>query len=316
MAALRALADAQAAAKTAAEAKTAADTARAAAQKALDDDRVAAVRKLDQAQKAVKKAKEDLARAKKALEDAKKDTGKPKPDPKPDPKPGDDDDDDMCDTVSKVKVSLHGVPGKIAAGSTVQFSMKVTNASKRTLDEVAPFAAAIAQDKTASAKDISHLLRLQWSNGSSWKNVGPELTAGTINGLKAGASKDVKLRLTVNAKAPAGMGVAVAAGGYYNEDGTCGVTPKGVTKDFEIVAAGTKVGNEPAKTGKPMPLPLGGTSTTPVSATTSTATVTGELAKTGSNDAVPQLALAGGAAVALGAGAVFVVRRRKAGAGA
>ncbi len=134
----------------------------------------------------------------------------------------------MCDTVSKVKVSLHGVPGKIAAGSTVQFSMKVTNASKRTLDEVAPFAAAIAQDKTASAKDISHLLRLQWSNGSSWKNVGPELTAGTINGLKA-------RRLQGRQAAPhrqrqgagPGMGVAVAAGGYYNEDGTCGVTPKG-----------------------------------------------------------------------------------------
>ncbi|OII59829.1 LPXTG cell wall anchor domain-containing protein [Streptomyces sp. CC77] len=316
VAAVKALAAAQAAAQAAADAKTAADTAKEAAHKALDDDRVAATRKLHEADTALDKAKADLAAAQKALEDAKKDTGEPKPDPKPDPKPGDDDDDDMCDTVSKVKVSLHGVPGKIAAGSTVHFSMKVTNDSKRTLDEVDPFAAAFAEDRTASANDISHLLKLQWSNGSAWKNVGPDFTTGTITGLKAGVSKDVKLRLTVDAKAPAGMGVAVAAGGYYNEDGTCGFTPEGVTKEFEIVAAGTKVGNEPAKSGKPMPLPQGGTSTTPVSATTSTGTVTGQLAKTGSNDAVPQIALAGGVAVALGAGAMFVVRRRKAGAGA
>ncbi|MFG2226215.1 LAETG motif-containing sortase-dependent surface protein [Streptomyces sp. NPDC048644] len=37
----------------------------------------------------------------------------------------------------------------------------------------------------------------------------------------------------------------------------------------------------------------------------------GGLAKTGSSSAVPQLALAGGAAVLLGTGAVFAVRRHR-----
>jgi len=40
---------------------------------------------------------------------------------------------------------------------------------------------------------------------------------------------------------------------------------------------------------------------------------TGSLAETGSSSALPMIGLTGGLAVALGAGAVFVVRRRKGG---
>ncbi|MFC7513108.1 LAETG motif-containing sortase-dependent surface protein [Streptomyces thermocarboxydus] len=40
--------------------------------------------------------------------------------------------------------------------------------------------------------------------------------------------------------------------------------------------------------------------------------VTGSLAETGSNSALPVIGLVGGAAVVAGAGALFVVRRRKA----
>ena len=42
-----------------------------------------------------------------------------------------------------------------------------------------------------------------------------------------------------------------------------------------------------------------------------TAEVTGNLAETGSSSSTPAIALAGGAAVVLGAGAMFVVRRRR-----
>lgn len=45
-------------------------------------------------------------------------------------------------------------------------------------------------------------------------------------------------------------------------------------------------------------------------------TTNGTLAATGSSDATAQLALAAGAAVALGAGAVFITRRRRPGADA
>lgn len=322
----KALGDAERAAEAAADAKTAADTAAAAAVKARDDERVAALQKLHTAQEAVKAAKADLDAAKKALEDAKKDTGTPKPDPKPEPKPepepGDDedkdkdddgDDSDVCDARSKVKVAVSGLPGKVAAGSSVNFTLKVTNHSDRTLDYVQPYAAAFAVD-TKGERDLSHLLKLQWRDGSGWKSLSDDDMAREITNMKAGSTEDVKLRLSVDAKAPAGLGFAFAAGSYVNEDGTCGWTPEASRYDFDIVAAGTKTGNEPAKQGKPMPMPQGGT-TTPVKAA-DTAKTTGELARTGSSDVMPQIALAGAAAVALGAGAVFVVRRRKAGADA
>ncbi|MCH0541905.1 LPXTG cell wall anchor domain-containing protein [Streptomyces sp. MUM 203J] len=316
----KALADAEKAAEAAATAKTTADTAAAEALKARDDQRVEAGRKHYTAQEAAKAAKADLDAAKKALEDAEKDTGTPepepdpKPEPKPEPKPGDDQGDDECDAKSKVGVAVSGLPGKVAAGSSVNFTLRITNHSDRTLDYVQPYAAAFAVD-SKGMNDISHLLKLQWSDGSGWKSLSSDDMAGEITDLKAGSGADVRLRLSVDAKAPAGLGFAFAAGSYVNEDGTCGWTPEANRYDFDIVAAGAKTGNEPAKPGKPMPMPQGGTSTAPVKAA-NTAATTGELAATGSSDAMPQIALAGAAAVALGAGAVFVVRRRKAGADA
>lgn len=44
--------------------------------------------------------------------------------------------------------------------------------------------------------------------------------------------------------------------------------------------------------------------------------VSGSLAETGSSSALPMIGLVGGVAVVAGAGAVFVVRRRKTGADA
>ncbi|MFE9412494.1 LPXTG cell wall anchor domain-containing protein [Streptomyces sp. NPDC006704] len=66
--------------------------------------------------------------------------------------------------------------------------------------------------------------------------------------------------------------------------------------------------------GGSTPTAQGGAAATPLNSTTAAATpgATGTLAKTGSSSAMPQLALAGGVAVALGAGAVVLTRRRKA----
>ncbi|MEZ3179293.1 LPXTG cell wall anchor domain-containing protein [Streptomyces pimonensis] len=69
-------------------------------------------------------------------------------------------------------------------------------------------------------------------------------------------------------------------------------------------------GSTPADTGdakpqggaKPLPVkPVGNTQIDPQ----------GRLAETGSSSALPAIALAGGAAVALGVGTMFVARRRK-----
>ncbi|WP_308295521.1 LAETG motif-containing sortase-dependent surface protein [Streptomyces sp. MUM 178J] len=108
-------------------------------------------------------------------------------------------------------------------------------------------------------------------------------------------------------------------GGAKAEDGKAGnEADDGKSEGGKSEGAGPGVEDaehaEPAEPGKADEAvkEQGGTSGTPVENTTSS----GNLAETGSSSALPQIALAGGAAVALGAGAVFVVRRRKAGADA
>ncbi|MFJ8645165.1 peptidase [Streptomyces sp. NPDC093546] len=304
-AAQKAVDDAEAAAKAAAEAKTAADTKAADAGKAESDAHVAAFRAYGQAQKATADALKAKEAADKALADAKAEEGDE----------GDEgDDEDLGDCVPEPKLTtvVTGLPSKVVAGTTVNFTLRVTNGTDKTMDEVDPLLGVHATDK-ADFESIDDLLRLQWSSATSpaWKTVDGFDVLDTISPLKAGAHADIKLRLTVDAKAPAGDGIALAAGDYYNDD-TCGFTPELEEYPFTIAPAGTKPGKvDDAKPGgttprTPATTPQGVTSTQPVNATT------GSLAATGSSSAVPQIALAGGVAVALGAGAMIIVRRRKA----
>ncbi|NEC86469.1 LAETG motif-containing sortase-dependent surface protein [Streptomyces sp. SID12501] len=82
-----------------------------------------------------------------------------------------------------------------------------------------------------------------------------------------------------------------------------------------VLKAGTDPGDGGATTPPPSssePTPQTG-STAPVTPTPASTTPTGDLAHTGSSSALPVIAGVGGAAVVLGAGAVYVVRRRKSG---
>ncbi|MFD7897216.1 hypothetical protein [Streptomyces sp. NPDC059743] len=195
----------------------------------------------------------------------------------------------------------------------------MTNGTDKTLDEVSPYVYFHATDKSGY-NVIDDAFHLQWSTTASpaWKNVGEDGYGGSISPLKAGAHADMKLRLKVDAKAPAGDGLAFVAGNYVNGDESCGGNLPGEYA-FELLAAGSVVDDvddvDDAKPGKTTPQtpdnrPQGVTSTTPVDA--GNAVGTGSLASTGSSSALPQFAAAAGAAVALGAVAVFVVRRRKA----
>ncbi|WP_351230688.1 LAETG motif-containing sortase-dependent surface protein [Streptomyces sp. NPDC002133] len=295
-AAEQAVADAETAAVAAAAAKTAADEKAATARRVADDARVAAAREYSKAQKAVEEALKAKEAADKALADAKEEAEE-----------GED-----CVFESKLTTVVTGLPSKIVAGSTTDFSLRVTNGTDKTLDEVFPFVYFHATDKSGY-NVIDDAFHLQWSTATSptWKNVEEEGGyAGSVSPLKAGAHADVKLRLKVDATAPAGEGLAFVAGDYVNDDESCGGNDF-TEYAFELLAAGTDAGDvddaEPGKTTPQTPdnKPQGVTSTTPVNA--------GTLADTGSSSALPQLAAASGAAVAVGAGAVFVVRRRKAG---
>ncbi|MFI0977867.1 LPXTG cell wall anchor domain-containing protein [Streptomyces sp. NPDC021093] len=320
----QALKTAQEEAVKAADAKTAADKAYTEADTAADDARVAASRRIHVARTTADKALAVKTAADKALADAKAEAGKPDPTKPPTPSPDPTDPtkpptpdptkppvDEECKVDASLSSTLVGLPSKVVAGTTVNFTLRVTNTTRKDFDEVKPFAVVYGGSKS-DYNDIGNLLHLQsaGAGSSDWKDVGEAQYAGTVTNLKAGKSADLKLRLTVDKKAPAADGIAFVAGDYWNENGSCGGNEL-KEYSFSILAAGSKPGkvddatSTPVKGNTQVPTPQGGTSTVPVS------TDAGNLASTGA-DGTSQLALAAGAAIVLGAGAVFVVRRRKA----
>ncbi|MEU6954783.1 LPXTG cell wall anchor domain-containing protein [Streptomyces sp. NPDC045714] len=309
-AAATALSEAEATAATAATAKTSADTKAAEADEARDDARVAAARAygvfgtaVDDALAAKIAADAALAKAIKEAEEEEEEGE--------DCVPGDD-----------LTAKVTGLPNELVAGKTTDFTLRMTNGSDRHLDEIITYVGVHATDRTG-LKDTGKFFRLQWSTESSpkWKNVKDDYIDG-VGALKPGARTDVKLRLTLDKATPAGNGVAFVAADFYNEDGSCGGTPGADMYEFDVKAAGSKPGKtedakpKPSKSTKPGGngsghTPQGSTSGTPAKTGTD-----GSLAATGSSSATTSIALAGGAAVVLGAAAVFVVRRRKTGSDA
>ncbi|WP_424922106.1 LAETG motif-containing sortase-dependent surface protein [Streptomyces sp. wa53] len=291
-----ALTQAEADAVSADTAKTAADAKLTEAQDARDDERVGAARTLDQAQKATKAALADKDAADKALAKAEEEAAEE----------GDDDED--CVPEPKLTTVVTGLPSTVVAGTKVNFKLRVTNGTDRTMDEVFPFAYVHATDKSGR-NDLGDLVHLQWSSGSSskWENVDNENYMDPISSLKGGSHVDVKMRLAVDASAPAGNGVTFVAGDYWNDNGSCGGSPDLEGYEFMIAAVGSEPGKGEATPGPTKP------NTPDVKPQSGSSTPVGSLAATGSSDATSQLALASGAALAIGAGAVFVVRRRKAG---
>ncbi|MEU9980288.1 LPXTG cell wall anchor domain-containing protein [Streptomyces sp. NPDC050856] len=267
----------------------------------------AAEQRLELAKKAVVEARLAKQAADKALADAKK--------------AADQEDEECAAAEPRLTAVVTGLPTKVVAGEPVDFSVRLTNGTGETLDKVQAFVSVKATDKTG-LKDLGTSLKLQWSSTTSpkWQNLDRDDRSGAISALKAGTGADVKLRLSVDASAPAGDATAFIGGEYLNTDGSCGSSPTD-KYDFTIEAAVAKP--TPAASASPTPTPTatptpsatpsataqGGTSPTPLS------TTSGTLAATGSSTATQQLALAGGAAVVLGSGAVFLARRRNAGTG-
>ncbi|MFJ8953454.1 LPXTG cell wall anchor domain-containing protein [Streptomyces sp. NPDC102381] len=295
---------AKTAAGTAATAKTDADAKLAAAEKAYNDLRVEITKQINKADQDIEAARVAKEAAKKALADAlAEEPGEPG-------EPSEPDDPECAVDGSALKAALSGLPSKIAAGSTVDFRLRLTNSTKRTLPTVLPYVAVMAFDKTGE-KDISSKLHLKTKQGGTWKTVDQESYAAEFTNVKPGAHADLPLRLTVDRSAPAGRGVSFAIGEYHNEDENCGTSDLAYY-EFTINPVGAGNSTTPADKGN-KPKPQG--SASPVATSGSgngSGTTDGSLASTGSSSALPTIGLAGGAAVVLGAGAVFVVRRRKA----
>ncbi len=217
---------------------------------------------------------------------------------------------------AKVSADIKGLPGKIVAGDGFHnFNLVVTNESKADLKGVA-FYAEIENYELDEAKFLSPYVTLEFKNTESgkWERIGDENWAGDyffyVESLKAKASEKVALRFSVDKGAPAGDSYSFGSGAYLDKikDQDC-IAEGWAQYDFEVLKAGstnTDPGTaDPSDNGKdPVKKPQGNVSELP----------TGNLAETGSSSALPTIGLVGGAAVVAGAGAVFVVRRRKAGA--
>ncbi|MFC8490590.1 peptidase [Streptomyces sp. NPDC057235] len=228
-----------------------------------------------------------------------------------------------CAESKTVKVVLGG-PKKVTAGTSAVFSLRVSNTSKKTLDEVEAYAFAAALPDSIEEEDFfKEYITVEWSSADvlEWTPVTEDKDAIEVGKLVKGGHYDVKLRLTVDPETPAGPGVVFAIGAYENEDRSCGIGQEPATAQFDILAAkGDKPKPKPTpspSTTTPAPVPTTGTTgttgTTQQGGSSSTPVTNGSLAATGSNDALPMIGLAAAGAVALGAGAVFVARRRKAG---
>ncbi|MFC8346154.1 LAETG motif-containing sortase-dependent surface protein [Streptomyces sp. NPDC057280] len=225
----------------------------------------------------------------------------------------DDLDEDFKD--AKVSADIKGLPGKIVAGDGFHgFKLIVTNDSGTTVDGVA-FYAEVENDELDQAKWLSPYVDLEFKNPEtgSWDRIGNDDWAGDyffyVDELKAGKSKSVDLRVSIDAKAPASDAYSFGSGAYLdNVDGQDCIAEGWAAYDFSVLKAGSK--NDDPGEATPgdhdkgsVKKPQGDVSDLP----------TGNLAETGSSSALPTIGLVGGVAIVAGAGAVFAVRRRKAG---
>lgn len=292
-----ALSAAEAEAKTAAGAKANADAQRKVAGDAWNDAQVAALREWNKVLNASAEARKAKDAADKALAAA---AG--------------------CVRVPGLTVLANRLPSKVVAGTTVDFSFTVANATDRTLD-VDPL---VFFQLNAKVQE-QHFMKVQWADGSGWRAL--DLTEGpshiaSVKGMKPGARTEVKMRMTLEKEAPAIDAWALLAGDASDAYNPCVHGPMN-RYVFKVLPAGSKPGTVgEAKPGKvedkdrPKPKPAAQTGSSSsagstASAQPASAVTGGSLATTGASPAVPQLALVGGGAVLLGTGAVFAVRRHR-----
>ncbi|MDW4905873.1 LPXTG cell wall anchor domain-containing protein [Streptomyces sp. ADMS] len=233
--------------------------------------------------------------------------------PAPGPVECEDDEDIKID--EDLHTGLSGLPSKIVAGSGFHgFKLDVKNTGSHSYQRVdlGVFAAQIDEDDFFI--DTSYLT-LQFKDPSTgkWTDISLDENdegAGYLGytDIKANESFSVDLRLSVDKTAPSGLGFAITIGMYADDEGNCVYSGDASFYEFDILAAGSEPGDvdDSEPQGGSNPLPNKPTGNTPIDPE-------GNLADTGAGSMLPTIALAGGAAVAVGTGAVFLVRRRNTG---
>ncbi|WP_107501481.1 LAETG motif-containing sortase-dependent surface protein, partial [Streptomyces viridosporus] len=222
--------------------------------------------------------------------------------------------DEEGNSTAELSADLHsglsGLPETIVAGSGwTAFSFNVSNRGDEEIKDIKPLIGVAAFGW--NEKDYSGQITVQVFNKATgqWDTLADAAgEGGTFAAFSLGAGQSVsyKLRLSVSGKVPDALGITGGFAEYADTEG-CWIADdsNGWIYFFDILAAGSGAGkpnDAKPQTGGKVELDK-----------VKDVKVTGSLAETGSSSALPMIGLVGGAAVVAGAGAVFVVRRRKAG---
>ncbi|WP_433403518.1 LPXTG cell wall anchor domain-containing protein [Streptomyces sp. CA-146814] len=214
--------------------------------------------------------------------------------------------------------SFSGLPSRIVAGSGFHgFELNVENKGDKAYQRVDLGLVAGLIDVDSGLEAAGHLtVQFKDPETGGWTDIPPAQSdegVGYIGytDIRAKESFSIDLRLSVDKKAPKGIGYTLSIGFYADEEGNCVYSEGERFYDFDVLAPGADPGEpdeaEPQTGGKrPVPVkPVGNTEIKPE----------GTLAQTGSDSGLPVIATIGGVAILAGAGVVFALgRRRKAGA--
>ncbi|MEV6178932.1 LAETG motif-containing sortase-dependent surface protein [Streptomyces sp. NPDC052015] len=226
-------------------------------------------------------------------------------------------DEDGVDVDSQLDMSVSGLPGKIVAGSGWHnFKLTAANRGDKSLGTVHWLAVVDNDSLSDDERDwLSTYAKVEYYNPKTkaWESIADVIGNGFYFGeteLGPKQTVDIKLRVDITSKAPAGDGFTLGLGGYLDSEKNC-VHNSYALYEFTVLKPGSKnddpgeakPGNgEAPESGKQ---PQGGADEIPA---------TGSLAETGSDSALPMIGLVGGITVVAGAGVVFAVRRRSTGA--
>jgi len=222
----------------------------------------------------------------------------------------DEDEGSNAQLSADLHTGLSGLPDTIVAGSGwTAFSFNVSNRGDDEIKDIKPVIG-VAAIGWEDEKDYSGKITVQVfdKSSSTWRTIANAAGEGgtfPAFALDAGGSVSYQLRLSVSGKVPDSLGLTTGFAEYADDEGCWYADdPNGWLYFFDILAAGSDAGDP--NDAKPQGGKTDLTDVNEVSAT-------GSLAETGSSSALPMIGLVGGVAVVAGAGAVFVVRRRKSG---
>ncbi|MFJ4689838.1 LAETG motif-containing sortase-dependent surface protein [Streptomyces sp. NPDC088766] len=223
-------------------------------------------------------------------------------------------DEDGVDVDSQLELSVSGLPGKIVAGSGWHtFKLTAANHSDEALGTVQWLAAIDNESMSDDERTwLSTYAKIEYYDpqAKAWDSIADDFGNGFYFGqteLGPKETVDIKLRVDITAKAPAGDGFTLGLGGYVDAEKNC-VHSSFALYEFTVLRPGSsnddpgeaKPGEGQAPEGGKQP--QGGANEIPA---------TGSLAETGSSSVLPMIGLVGGVAVVAGAGAVFTARRRR-----